>query len=371
MKQSVKPKILFIAPLPPPFGGQAIMSEIVFRVLNPSFIVNVNVEGSILINVFIIFKIAFYLIFKVPDVIYFTCSRSKMGAIRDMVLLFLARFLKIKTINHLHGNEIRDILQPRWLERIVVNAYQGIDTTIFVSQKQADEFPIRVPYMKNVVLPNCYDKVFDEITWTQKKLKIKLGEVNILFISFLMESKGIFIALEVFERLGIEYPHLRFNVAGDFRTDYLSSSLDVKTKFFKKWDDLITKFPGRFIYHGVVVGEQKRDLFLKNDILLFPTFFKTESFGLVLIEGMRSGNIVVASDFNNISELVTEERGRLFPPKDINSAFLAIEHFINDINKMREVQKNNIIFSQTIYSQEKYENDISFIFENVLGKWQK
>ena len=86
---------------------------------------------------------------------------------------------------------------------------------------------------------------------------------------------------------------------------------------------------------------------------------------------MRSGNIVVASDFNNISELVTEERGRLFPPKDINGAFLAIEHFISDINKMREVQKNNIIFSQTIYSQEKYENDISFIFENVLGKCQK
>jgi len=366
-----KPKILFVAPLPPPFGGQAIMSEIVFRVLSPSYMVNINVEGSILFNFFIIFKIAFYLIFKRPDIIYFTCSRSKMGAIRDMMLLFLSRLLNIKIINHLHGNEIQDILHPEWLKKLVTTAYQGINTTIFVSQKQAYEFPISVPLMKKVVLPNCYDKVFDEISWTQKKLKINVGEVNILFISFLMESKGIFIALEVFERLAIEYPHLRFNVAGDFRTDYLSSSSDVKTKFFKKWEDLITKFPGRFIYHGVVVGEQKRDLFLKNDILLFPTFFKTESFGLVLIEAMRSGNIVVASDFNNISELVTEERGRLFPPKDINGAFLAIEHFINDINKMREVQKNNIIFSQTIYSQEKYENDISFIFENVLGKCQK
>lgn len=368
MEELYKPKILFVAPLPPPFGGQAIMSEIVLRVLSPSYIVNINVEGSKLLNVFIIFKIAFYLIFKRPDIIYFTCSRSKMGAIRDIMLLFLSRILNIKIINHLHGNEIQDILHPEWLKKLVTTAYQGINTMIFVSHKQAYEFPISIPLMKKVVLPNCYDKVFDEITWTQKKLKINISEVNILFISFLMESKGIFIALEVFERLAIEYPHLRFNVAGDFRTDYLSSSSDVKERFFKKWNMLITLFPGRFIYHGVVTGELKKELFLKNDILFFPTFFKTESFGLVLIEAMRSGNVVVASDFNNISELVNEERGGLFPPKDANLAFLAIEYFINDINKMREVQKSNIVYSQAIFSQEKYEKEISFIFENILSE---
>ena len=371
MRQSSKLNVLFIAPLPPPFGGQAIMSEIVFKILKPLYTVNINAEGNIFINAFIIIKIAFYMIFKNPDVIYFTCSRSKMGAIRDMVLLFLAKLLNIKTINHLHGNEIKDILHPRWLERIVVNAYQAIDTTIFVSQKQADEFPIRVPNMKKVVLPNCYDKVFDEINWIKKIKKITNCEINILFISFLMESKGIFIALEVFERLATNYPNLRFNVAGDFRTDYLSTSSEVKSRFFKKWENLNYQFNGRFIYHGTVVGELKRDLFLKNDILLFPTFFKTESFGLVIIEAMRSGNVIVASDFNNISELVTEERGRLFKPKDINGAFLAIEHFIKDLDYTREIQKKNIIFSQTIYSQEKYEKDFSLIFDNLMGRWQK
>ena len=73
----------------------------------------------------------------------------------------------------MHGNEIQDILHPEWLKKLVTTAYQGINTTIFVSQKQAYEFPISVPLMKKVVLPNCYDKVFDEISWTQKKLKIK------------------------------------------------------------------------------------------------------------------------------------------------------------------------------------------------------
>lgn len=363
-----KPKILFIAPLPPPFGGQAIMSGIIFKVLNPRYVININVDGSILLNTIILFKIPFYLIFKRPDLIYFTCSRSRMGAIKDLVLLFLARLLNIKTINHLHGNEIHEILYPKFFKRIVTSAYQGINTTMFVSKKQADDFPIEVPLMKKFVLPNCFDKIFDDISWTQKKSIVKSSEVNILFISFLMESKGIFIALDVFERLANDFSHLKFNVAGDFRTDYLSSSSDVKERFFKKWNMLITLFPGRFIYHGVVTGEVKKDLFLKNDILFFPTFFKTESFGLVLIEAMRSGNVVVASDFNNISELVNEERGGLFPPKDANLAFLAIEYFINDMNKMREVQKSNIGYSQAIFSQEKYEKEISFIFENILSE---
>jgi glycosyltransferase involved in cell wall biosynthesis len=291
-----------------------------------------------------------------------------MGAVRDMVLLFLARFLNTKIINHLHGNEIKDILHPKWFKKIVITAYQGINTTIFVSQKQADDFPITVPLMKKVVLPNCFDKVFDNITWSDKILKSNTRVVNILFISFLMESKGIFTALEVFERLALDYSHLRFNVAGEFRTDYLMSSSDVKEKFFIKWDILNTRFPGRFIYHGVVIGELKRDLFLKNDILFFPSFFKTESFGLVIIEAMRSGNVVVASDFNNISELVNEKRGKLFVPKDIDSAVFAIEYYLNNYNDMREVHRGNMFYSERNYSQFKFETGISFIFENIIRK---
>ncbi len=183
-----------------------------------------------------------------------------------------------------------------------------------------------------------------------------------------MESKGIFIALEVFERLATDYSHLKFNVAGDFRTDYLSSSSDVRVKFFKKWNMLVTRFPGRFFFHGVVTGELKRELFLKNDILFFPTFFKTESFGLVIIESMRSGNVVVASDFNNISELVNEERGKLFFPKDINGAVSALEFYINNLNEMREVQRNNMHYSETNYSQNQFEKNISYLLENILSE---
>lgn len=363
-----KLKVLFIAPLPPPYGGQAIMSEIVRKVLNPLYIVDINVEGKKMPNIIIILRISYYIIFRKPDLIYFTCSRSRMGAIRDIFLLFLARFLNIKTINHLHGNEIQDILHPNYFKLIVTSAYKGIDTTIFVSRKQADDFPISNPYMKKVILPNCYDKVFDDISWACKEIVVDKREINILFISFLMESKGIFIALEVFERLAAEYSHLKFNVAGDFRSDYLSSSSDVKIKFFNKWEIITSRFPNRFIFHGVVTGEIKRDLFLKNDILFFPTFFKTESFGLVIIEAMRSGNVVVASDFNNISELVNEERGRLFIPKDTDNAVIAVKYYLNNVDKMRAVQRSNMFYSETNYSQSKFDERVSIIFKKFLPK---
>lgn len=38
------------------------------------------------------------------------------------------------------------------------------------------------------------------------------------------------------------------------------------------------------------------------------------------------------------------------------------------VNKMREVQKSYIVYSQAIFSQEKYEKEMSFIFKNIISE---
>lgn len=358
-------KILFICPLPPPYGGQSIMSDITKNIIKPDYVININSKNKILSNSVVFFKIFFYLVFKKISLVYFTCSRSKLGALRDIFLLFLAQIKKVQVINHLHGNEIEDILHPYWFKLLILRAYKAINTTIFVSQKQSDSFPIQIPLMKKVVIPNCFDESFDTISWIDKCIKNQ--NVSILFISFLMESKGIFIALDVFERIAYKYDNVKFNIAGAFRSDYLRSAEEVQHIFERKWSKLIKNFPDRFNFHGVVTGDKKKDLFLNNDILLFPTFFKTESFGLVIVEAMRAGNVVVATDFNNISDIISEDNGRLVLPGDVESAFIAIDYFLNNYDEMKNKQEFNMKISADKYSQSKYESNIIKIFSEYTN----
>lgn len=351
--------------LPPPIGGQAIMSYITQLIIKPNFIININVEGKILQNFIILIKIIFYLFFFKIHIVYFTCSRSKIGSIRDIILIYLCRIKKIKIINHLHGNDIQDILTPSFYNNIVIKSYKHIDATIFVSKKQVELLPDIFPKMKKVVIPNCYSSEFDFITWEIKKKYHQINNINILFISFLMETKGILIALAAFEKIAQKYPNITFNIAGDFRTDYLKSESQIKSDFYQSWNKLNKKFPNRFFYHGVVNGTKKIELYLKNDILVFPSFFKTESFGLVLVEAMRAGNAIVATDFNFISDIISDQEGVLIKPKDIKSTYNGISKLLENKAQLELIQKRNIQTAINKYSQKSYENNISSFFKSI------
>lgn len=360
----MKAKILFLCPIPPPLGGQAIMSLITAEIIEPDYIINTNINRSFFKNLRVLFLIIHYLFTKNIKIVYFTCSRSKIGAIRDILLLFLSGLKGIRVINHLHGSEINDILTPHLFKLILEKAYSFIDTTIFVTQSQCDSFPIALPNMKKFVIPNCYNIEFDKISWRDKNVCSENNVVNILFISLLMESKGIIHALKVFEMVARQVPNVNFNIVGDFRGDYLKSEMEIKRDFFKIWSNLVIEFKGRFFFHGPLSGISKVYIYLKSDILFFPTFFKSESFGIVIIEAMRTGNVVIASNLDFISDLVDSERGKLINPFDICDGVEAIKYYIANPMEMRRIQENNLLWSSEKFSKDIYANLIKDLFKN-------
>ena len=69
-------KILFFCPLPPPIGGQAIISDIVYKIIQPSLLININSRNKYFGTFKIIFNTFRIFLFYKIDLVYFTCSQK-------------------------------------------------------------------------------------------------------------------------------------------------------------------------------------------------------------------------------------------------------------------------------------------------------
>ncbi|WP_343695592.1 glycosyltransferase family 4 protein [Flavobacterium sp.] len=362
----MKKNILFFCPIPPPIGGQALISSIVYNLIRPEFLIDTNVKSKYFGTLITIFRTFLILIFRKVDLVYFTCTRSKKGAIKDVFLLFLCKLRGIKVINHLHGNEIMDLFEENDIfSKIITLAYKQIDVTIFVTERQKELMPLSLSNMKKIVIPNCYDSILDDVDFNHKNKK---DEIQILYISFLMKSKGIFVALDTFEKIASEYTNVVFHIAGEPLSDYLMSSAEVKLLFEDKLSKLQQIYPERFKYHGVVKGNDKKELFLNSDILLFPTFFKTESFGLVNVEAMRTGNAVITTDHNFLSDIVTKDEGILVKPNDVESTYNAVKYFLENLETLLKIQQHNIEHAKLEFSPEQFNFRIKSLFSQYLER---
>ena len=346
-----KNKTLFFCPIPPPTGGQSLISEIVYKAYRPKYLINTNTINKYFDTFIIINKCVVLILFYKIDLVYFTCTRSKSGAVKDFVLLLLCKMRKIKVINHLHGNDLMELFTGKLISKICLWSYKQIDTTIFLTEQQKQFMPASLKKMKRIVIANCYDPVLEKIERDFSKEK---KEVQILYISNLMKSKGIFIALDVFELVAKEYENVVFHIAGKPMSDYLMSQTEVKILFDNKFQQLNNKFPRRFIYHGVVEGDNKKNLFVGSDIFLFPTFHKSEAFPIVSLEAMRAGNVIIATKHNFIPDIISENEGRLVETDDVKSTYNAVKYFLDHSNIMIDVQQHNIQNAEKLYSPQKF-----------------
>ena len=93
-----------------------------------------------------------------------------------------------------------------------------------------------------------------------------------------------------------------------------------------------------FEFAGVLTGAEKHEAFLDSDIFCFPTFFESESFGLVVTEAMQFELPVVASRWRGVQSLVVDEvTGFLVPPKNCEAMADSVERLVLDPKLRRQL----------------------------------
>jgi glycosyltransferase involved in cell wall biosynthesis len=250
-------------------------------------------------------KILWTLVTFKPEKIYFTASNKSFAFYRDLILSTLWKmyslFKKVDIYYHFHTKGVEDFVTGSVVKTALTKFFLKDVNLILLSPLLENDF-LKVNTFKCVLyLPNGVENQLTENQFDQV-IKGKFSNdkpLNVLYLSNMIKSKGYFKVLELAKQ--IKEAPIQFNFAGGW------TSQKDKNDFFQFIKD--NNLSDKVFFHGFVNGEEKAELFKKSHLLLFPTRYKNESFGLVIIEALSYGVPVIATDEGSIPYILNEKSG--------------------------------------------------------------
>lgn len=337
-------KLIFIGPLPPPITGQSVAFSYIKEIDNIDEQISIINTQKYKIQLFNYFHsliiLPLIILFSSYGTIYFICSRSKLGFLRQFPFLAISILKNIRLINHLHGADFKEFYKKAGiLRRIIKWAYQNVDTSIVLLEEMKDQF-LAFPKMKLEVVPNAVSKELENLEIVFPK------EKRVLFLSNIMASKGIIEFLIAVKELLKDDNSIRIDIAGDFISDNYLTKYQIKKKFFDLFEGLKNDFPKRIFYHGPVSGPKKITLLKSSSIFILPTYYLTEAYPISILEAMAAGNAIITSKHNYLEKIISEKHGQTIPIKDSSHIIYSIKKLFYDQHKLQLIQKNNMMYSK-------------------------
>tara|TARA_B100000745_G_scaffold300599_1_gene255789 strand:- start:11571 stop:12680 length:1110 start_codon:yes stop_codon:yes gene_type:complete len=357
-KAKLQQSILFVGPMIPPMTGQAVAFTKAYNGVqtNEKYLVNHNLENCNVVlklarTVVNVIKGMYILIYKRVDVLYFTCSRSFLGSIKDVILITTARAMDVRVVNHLHGSDFKDFYNAtsKWYKKVLRFAYAHVKDSIVLTESMKEQFDM-FEEMNVHVVRNFYDRELE----CESSCGNDDGIIRILFLSNILATKGIFELLDAFEKLQGQY-NIELRVAGSFMSDSLMSDTTVRERFNQR----IHEIPNA-IHVGAVSGEEKKKLLCTSDIFVLPSYFVSEAVPISVLEAMATGNVVVVSDHKYLPQIIPKGNC-IVTKKSVESLVRGLTHIIRNKKRLAEVKKENILYSRRNHLEDIYVANIQSI----------
>lgn len=175
-----------------------------------------------------------------------------------------------------------------------------------------------------VVIPNGID---------QERIELRLDLTDsktILCVSGFRPEKGVKYLLKSLKIVINSEPNARLQLVG-----YGPEENDLK-KCIE-----IYNIKGHVILAGKQPHDMIPDYMRSSDILVLPSL--TEGFPNVILEAMKFGLPIVATDVGGVPEIIIDEKnGLLVEPKNPEKMAEAILRLLNDAHLRQEISKNNL-----------------------------
>lgn len=357
-------KLLVVGQTPPPYGGQAIMIKYMLdnfqhqnsiKHIRMCFSKEFNDRGKfsfykITHLIQIIFQIwLFRFKYKCNTLYYPISSSPKVAVFRDAIILASSRFLFKKIIYHFHAAGISEEL-PKYnpvIRNIVYMIIKKPDLAITSSEYNPKDAEYLKAKNKMIIPLGIPDENIEE----KRKIFNENKPLNLLFVGLLNSTKGEGYLLDAINILKLKGIKVQLRIAGKFESE------TYKDLFFSQ----IKKYglENEIEYKGIVTGKEKEKLFLESDVLCFPSFFASESFGMVLLEAMMFQMPIIATRWRGIQSIVDDNKnGYLVDIKDSNNLAISIEKLHNDRSLLKEMAKCSRLNFKKKYELSAYINNM-------------
>jgi glycosyltransferase involved in cell wall biosynthesis len=299
-------------------------------------------------------KVLFTLVVFRPDKIYYTASVSSIAFYRDLVISTLWKiYEKITTVDiyyHYHTKGIDKFVSLSSRNLKFTNFFLKNVNVILLSPLLEKDFEKINTYKRILFLPNGVENNYTDEEFKKYIEKKDFKDIHILYLSNMIKSKGYFEVLKL-AKLYTNQDYI-FHFAGAWQDSQNENDF---FEFIKE-NDLDKKV----IFHGFINGNQKKELFEKASIFVFPTRYENEAFPLSILEAFSYGVPTLSTDEGSISYILDDKSGIVISHlEDLPSAFdKMLDNFVNT---------KTVIYCRQRYldnfSLEQFENNLVEIFK--------
>lgn len=382
---SSKTSLVIVGPLPPPVYGQSLSFQMLAEGLRQRNIEHcaINIGSKVttpggkahlrraLEYIFILSK---YLgkICSGKKTVYITMAQSRQGFYRDFFMIWIACLFRLRIVLHLKGGNYRNfyLTQSLCLKWLIKMTLRRAESILVLGHRLRSMFDFAPGLAEKIhVVPNGLP--FEQIDRIRAKhLPISPGDkagIRILFLSNLVESKGYLGLLSAIKELRDRSIPVTCHFCGNFFTsfdDEKVKSADHARKLFENYvkENSLEK-EVRLL--GQVSGKEKMRELAESHIFVLPTRYANEGQPVSVIEAMAYGNVVIATDYRAIPEMVIhEETGILIPSQRPTAIADAIERLVMNPGLYEAMSKNALTRFQELFTREAHLNRIIPILLN-------
>jgi glycosyltransferase involved in cell wall biosynthesis len=339
------PAVLVVGQTPPPYHGQALMIEALVRGdMNGLRLLHVRlafsestqsvgrVEARKALHLLAVAARAIRLRFRHGiRVLYFSpAGPNLVPVVRDLLLLSLVRPFFPRTIYHFHAAGLSVLMEskPRWFRSLARAVYGRPDGAIQTSRLNPPDGEF-LRARRLAVIPNG----LKDAALPEHPARETADDTRILFVGILGESKGVLVLLEAARVLARSRRNFTIWLMGEFT----SEAFETTARGYIREHGL----EAMVSFLGQCVDDAKWKYFHGADILCFPSFYESESFGNVALEAMMFGLPVVATRWRGIPDVVDDGgTGLLVPIRDPGALAGALERLIDDPELRRTLGRN-------------------------------
>jgi glycosyltransferase involved in cell wall biosynthesis len=320
-----KVRVLAVGQTPPPYGGQAIAidsfvrgtyDQIEITHVRMGFSSDMKDVGHFRVSklfhlVGLVARILWARLRTKSEVLYYPpAGPDLVPVVRDIVVLLSTRWAFKRTVFHFHAGGLSEIYPrlPRLAQAAFRRAYFSPDLAITPSAMGTSDAPF-VHARRHVVVANGVPELPAHLRPSPKPAT---DRPVVLFVGVLRESKGVLDLLRaaaLVKRRGLSF---EVQLMGQFAPAEFEAELTREIRSLGLEGDVTLL--------GVRTGIDKDEAFSQADVFCYPTFFESETFGIVVVEAMRSALPVVVTAWRGVPALVREgETGFVVAVHDVDA----------------------------------------------------
>lgn len=334
-----KQRILFIVPLPPPYAGPEVSSEILINsvlrekcdiICLPNRINKSNDrKGKITFLTIgkllgLLGRMVSIIISKRPSIVYTILTQNVSGFMRDSFLVIVAKIFRKRIVLHFRGSTFNNFYNSRNLlfKRYIRLILHWTDTVILQAQWVKDEvFKPFVPEEKLCVIYNAIPDHMLQNAEFPKTPQSPNGSVTVLYLNHLSVAKGFLVLLEAAKQVVSRTQNINFVIAGDIiaRERNIFADRHGKQIVFEDMRGAMESvkndenLSGRIQFPGEITDiKTKLRLLQTSDIFTLPSY--SEGLPLSVLEAMAVGLPVVVTPVGGLVDIIKDGQNGFFVP---------------------------------------------------------